>query len=82
MGMEFNTEDFRDIKKRREQEQERKLIESTFGTNKEMEIDYEKVEMLCRFGYPETYIVSSLQDSTPNYVTAGYYLLKMDQNYI
>ena len=60
------------------QEEERKLIESTFGTNKEMEIDADKVEKLHRFGYPEKYVYESLQDNLPNYVTAGYYLLQMD----
>jgi len=60
------------------QEEERKLIESTFGTNKEMEIDSDKVEKLLRFGYPEKYVYESLQDNLANYVTAGYYLLQMD----
>jgi hypothetical protein len=63
------------------QEEERKLIESTFGTNKEMEIDTDKVEQLLHFGYPEKYVYEALQDSQANYVTAGYYLLQMDQNY-
>jgi hypothetical protein len=68
------TEDYRDIKKINDksrdafinklvagmQEEERKLIESTFGTNKEMEIDSDKVEKLVQFGYPERYIYECL----------------------
>lgn len=38
-------------------EMERKLIESTFGTNKEMEIDDVKVDKLVQFGYPKGYIL-------------------------
>ena len=91
-GMEFLTEDYVDLKKQNAksrdafinnliagmQEEERKLIESTFGTNKEMEIDSDKVEKLHRFGYPEKYVYEALQDNLANYVTAGYYLLQMD----
>lgn len=46
-----------------------------------MEIDTDKVEQLLHFGYPEKYVYEALQDSQANYVTAGYYLLQMDQNY-
>ena len=63
------------------QEEERKLIEATFGTNKDMEIAADKVDKLVQFGYPEQYVYESLQENLPNYVTAGYYLLQMDQNY-
>jgi len=73
-GMEFLTEDYVDLKKQNAksrdafinnliagmQEEERKLIESTFGTNKEMEIDADKVEKLHRFGYPEKYVYEAL----------------------
>ena len=38
-------------------EAERKLIESTFGTNKEMEIDEVKVNLLLQYGYPRHYIL-------------------------
>ena len=62
-------------------EAERKLIESTFGTNKEMDIDNAKAEVLVQYGYPKGYIMQALQDNEPNYCTAGYYLLQMDQNY-
>ena len=34
--------------------------------------------MLVQFGYPREYVQESLQDNSPNYVTAGYYLLMMD----
>lgn len=57
------------------QEEERKLIEATFGTNKDMEIAADKVDKLVQFGYPEQYVYESLQENLPNYVTAGYYLL-------
>lgn len=56
-------------------EQERRLIESTFGTNMEMDIDEVKVDRLVQYGYPRHYILQSLQDNEPNYCTAGYYLL-------
>jgi hypothetical protein len=62
-------------------EEQRRLIESTFGTNKSMEIDEEKAEKLVQFGYPKDYILNALQSNDPNYCTAGYYLLEMDQNY-
>jgi len=102
-GLEFLTEDYKDLKdmkvgelkkhndKSRDafinnliagmQEEERKLIEATFGTNKDMEIAADKVDKLVQFGYPEQYVYESLQENLPNYVTAGYYLLQMDQNY-
>ena len=75
-GQEFLTEDYRDpntkeMKKENKDafmsnllgsmtEAERKLIESTFGTNKEMEIDQAKVNKLVQFGYPKGYILQSL----------------------
>ena len=83
------TEDYRDQKKENEHgfinnlignmtEAERQLIESTFGTNKEMDIDESKVERLVQFGYPKAHVMQSLMDNQPNYMTAGYYLLQMD----
>lgn len=33
-------------------EEEKQLIESTFGTNKEMVIDQTKIEKLVSYGYP------------------------------
>lgn len=62
-------------------EQERRLIESTFGTNVEVEFDEGKIEKMCNFGYPEDFVHKSLHEGIPNYVSAGYYLLQMDQNY-
>ena len=62
-------------------EQERNLIESTFGKNIELSLDEAKVEKMCNFGFPLDFVHKSLQQNIPNYVTAGYYLLKMDQNY-
>jgi hypothetical protein len=62
-------------------EAERRLVESTFGTNQEMELDEVKINNMVQYGYPKEYIVKCLQDNSPNYTTAGYYLLKMDQNY-
>jgi len=44
--MEFLTEDYTQDKLDSLKENERKLIESTFGTNKEMDIDQEKVHKL------------------------------------
>jgi len=54
--MEFLTEDYQDEKKTKEQfiknmlsnlpDAERQLIESTFGTNKEMELDESKIDKL------------------------------------
>jgi hypothetical protein len=38
-------------------EAERKLIESTFGTNKEMDIDDIKADKLVQYGYPKGYIM-------------------------
>lgn len=72
--MEFLTEDYKDIKKINDKsraafinniisgirDEERKLIESTFGTNKEMDIDDDKVDKLVQFGYPERYIYECL----------------------
>lgn len=80
MGDEFLTEDYREDKKygymlANLSEAERKLIESTFGTNKEMDIDDKTTDKLVQFGYPKGYILQSLQDNEPNYCTAGYYLL-------
>ena len=91
-GQEFLTEDYVDeqvIRKNLKDpyhlanmtEAERQLMESTFGTNREMEIDEFKVDKLQTYGYPKEYIYKSLQNNEPNYLTAGYYLLKMDQNY-
>jgi len=48
---------------------------------REMVIDHEKVERLVQFGYPYEYIIDNLEDFKANYLTAGYYLLQMDQNY-
>jgi hypothetical protein len=42
-------------------EAERQLIESTFGTNKEMVIDEHKLDKLVSYGYPKDYIMQSLQ---------------------
>jgi hypothetical protein len=39
------------------------------------------VEFLTDLGYPKTYITKKLETNEPNYCTAGYYLLGMDQNY-
>lgn len=55
--------------------EERKLLESTFGTNQEIELDLAKVEKLVQFGYPREYVKNSLQDNEATYCTAGYYLL-------
>ena len=80
MGQEFLTEDTKDkdFTLQNMNEAERKLIESTFGTNKEMDIDEVKVDLIAQYGYPRPYIFQSLQNNEPNYCTAGYYLLQMD----
>jgi len=93
-GRDFSTEDFENedgFKATKKEfinnmmanmtDAERKLIESTFGTNNEMEIDELKIEKLVQYGYPNDYLIKCLHDNSPNYITAGYYLLKMDQNY-
>jgi hypothetical protein len=56
------TEDYREEKRESYMlanmtEAERKLIESTFGTNKEMDIDDLKVDKLVQYGYPKGYIM-------------------------
>jgi|DEB0MinimDraft_12_1074336.scaffolds.fasta_scaffold22147_4 hypothetical protein len=88
--MEFLTEEYADKSRQNDftkglmaglKEEERRLMESTFGTNREMELDEAKIETLVQYGYPRDYVTESLQDNSPNYVTAGYYLLQMDQNY-
>ena len=43
--------------------------------------DDEKVQRLIIFGYPKEYVIKSLEEMDPNYCTAGYYLMGMDQNY-
>ena len=93
-GLEFLTEDYQNEEKKKQSKEqfiknmmsnltdaERQLIESTFGTNKEMEIDEQKIDKLVQYGYPKEYTLASLQNNEANYLTAGYYLLKMDQNY-
>ena len=47
----------------------------------DMELDEMKIMNMVQYGYPKEYIIKCLQDNLPNYTTAGYYLLKMDQNY-
>ena len=57
MGQEFLTEDKeKDFTLQNMNEAEQKLIESTFGTNKEMEIDEVKVDLIVQYGYPRPYI--------------------------
>jgi hypothetical protein len=46
-----------------------------------MDIDESKVDKLVQFGYPRDYVYDSLRTNEANYLTAGYYLLQMDQNY-
>ena len=41
----------------------------------------EKINKLVDFGYPKEFIIKSLEENEPNYCTAGYYLMLMDQNY-
>ena len=43
--------------------------------------DEEKITKLVQHGYPRDYVAKSLEDNEPNYCTAGYYLMGMDQNY-
>ena len=62
-------------------EQELALIESTFGQNGDMSIATDKVDKMVSFGYPLEFVHKSLRENIPNYVSAGYYLLQMDQNY-
>lgn len=89
MGMDFPTEEYLDIKLDQRDKhgrllsrmQELNLLQpSTIGT-REMEIAHDKVERLVQFGYPYEYVMEVLQENLPNYCSAGYYLLQMDQNY-
>ena len=45
------------------------------------ESDNDKVSILSEFGFPQEYIEDSIVNNDPNYCTAGYYLLGMDQHY-
>lgn len=49
--------------------------------NQPRPLDPPKVQKLVSFGYPEPYVVNQMREMHPNYCTAGYYLLEMDQNY-
>ena len=89
MGIEFLTEDYMDEKLQKQDKQGRLLSRmqnlnllqpSTIGT-KEMIIDNETIQKLVQFGWPYEYITECLQENYPNYCSAGYYLLQMDQNY-
>lgn len=93
-GRDFLTEDFEDeadFKKQKKEflsnmlanmtDAEKKLIESTFGTNHDLEVDEVKINHMVQYGYPRSYITKCLQENLPNYTTAGYYLLLMDQTY-
>lgn len=42
-------------------EAERRLIESTFGTNIEQQLDHAKIEKMCNYGYPLEFVHNSLQ---------------------
>ena len=53
----------------------------TFQSKYSNKLDEEKVQAMVAYGYPEQYVIKSLEESDPNYCTAGYYLLCMDQNY-
>ena len=53
----------------------------TYQSNYSFVIEEEKAEKLCRLGYPRQYVTKTISDNEPNYCTAGYYLLGMDQNY-
>ena len=49
--------------------------------NPNKSLDPAKVQKLVSFGYPEPYVLQQMREMHPNYCTAGYYLLEMDQNY-
>lgn len=87
LGEEFLTEDFSEFKlkdkngvKASRVNELLALHQSTMGT-RDTVIDHEKVEKLVQFGYPYDVCMENLQENLPNYLTAGYYLLQMDQNY-
>ena len=44
-------------------------------------IDNDKIKKLVQYGYSNDYVKKSLEENEPNYCTAGYYLMGMDQNY-
>ena len=44
-------------------------------------LDEEKIDKLIQFGYPREFIQKVLDENEPNYCTAGYYLMLLDQNY-
>lgn len=52
-----------------------------FANDFAVSIDQKKVAELSEFGYPQEYIEDSLANFDPNYCTAGYYLIGMDQHY-
>ena len=49
--------------------------------NEPKPLDAAKIDKIVQFGYTRTYVLESMRDMLPNYCTAGYYLLEMDQNY-
>lgn len=53
----------------------------TFQSKYSNKLDEDKVKQMVKFGYPYDYVIKSLDENDPNYCTAGYYLLCMDQNY-
>jgi hypothetical protein len=53
----------------------------TFQSRYSNKLEDDKILKLVSFGYPLDYVKKSLEDFEPNYCTAGYYLLGMDQNY-
>lgn len=53
----------------------------TYQDKFKVNFDKEKIGKLVGFGYPKEFIIKSLKENDPNYCTAGYYLMLMDQNY-
>ena len=78
--MDFDTEDYRQDETKQQYMKRimgdlQRDVSESFGTNIDFEIDEGKIDKLVSFGYPREYIINSLQEFLPNYLTAGYYLL-------
>lgn len=44
-------------------------------------LEADRVQVLIDFGFPQEYVLKTLQENEANYCTTGYYLLGLDQNY-
>ena len=75
------TKEMRNNKRVEEIDDELVKTYETFQSRYSNQLDDDKIHKLVSFGYPFDYVKKSLEEYEPNYCTAGYYLLGMDQNY-